>query len=416
MPVVLLDPALRAQRAPAPRTAPISDSVWFDMEFLSILLVSAYYLPHVGGVERFTSSVARALVQDGHRVVVLASSTVGLDSGNDDGVDVIAIPSFSVMGNRFPIILPSAARAVKRLRSMRFDAVVINTRYYPISLLGCSIAKGMSIRPIVIDHSSGYLSSSKGLGGAAIRQYERMTTSFVRRYDPAFYAVSSQSEAWLSTLGIESQGIIHNSIDVASFTSGASSDDWRSRFSIGNRPLAVYASRLVEEKGVLRAIAAVRKTNLNRACDEHVVLAIAGDGPLREQVEHIDDRDIVYLGLLNSGEMASLLLQADMFVFPSLYPEGLPTVLLEAAACRCAIVSSDCGGARDLVPNGEYGIVLDRMNEGELSTAISKVSADRAYRMRIEDNLYNRVLSSFSWEDASCLVIEACRAQISPFE
>jgi glycosyltransferase involved in cell wall biosynthesis len=72
-----------------------------------------------------------------------------------------------------------------------------------------------------------------------------------------------------------------------------------------------------------------------------------------------------------------LLWEADLFVLPSL-SEGLPLALLEAMAARKAVVASDVGGVRDVVLDGETGLLVPPGDPDRLSTAITTLLRDPA--------------------------------------
>jgi len=57
-------------------------------------------------------------------------------------------------------------------------------------------------------------------------------------------------------------------------------------------------------------------------------------------------------------EMAKVLSQATIICLPSTYREGVPKVLIEAASCCRPIVTTDIAGCRDIVQDGENGILV----------------------------------------------------------
>ena len=82
-----------------------------------------------------------------------------------------------------------------------------------------------------------------------------------------------------------------------------------------------------------------------------------------------------YLG--NREDMPELLASAEIFVFPSYYPEGLPKVLLEAAACGTPIITTDHPGCRDAVINNETGILVPIKDPDTLAKTIIKLISER---------------------------------------
>lgn len=377
------------------------------MKAKRIAIVSAYYPPHMGGVERFTCSIASELSSHGNHVTVITSGTNHSASNKcENDVEVIEIPSVSIMNDRFPLITVSPiSRKIRELLSLKFDLVVINTRYYPICFLGCSIASRNKIQPIIIDHSSGYLATGKSIFDQVIRAYEKIATSRIKKFNPAFFSVSHRGEQWLSELGITSHGVIPNSIDADKYIASASGRNWRVELHAQEKCLVVFAGRLIEEKGAMDVLAAFKNLAKN-GHPENIHLAIAGKGELESRIALLssDYNNIHFLGPLASSDLSSLLGAADIFCYPSRYPEGLPTVLLEAAVQGTGIITSDCAGAREVVPNSDYGIVLDDTKAQTITQAISKMVSDPLYLNACKMRVKAHVSENYSWGSTAAKV------------
>lgn len=378
----------------------------------NIAIFSAYYEPHIGGVERYTRCLAEELAKKGHSVTVITSRAEAEDKQIDERIRLLAIPSLSAMNDRFPIPKPSTKTlpTIKSITHSRFDAVIVNTRYYPISLIGCITAKRNGKKPIVIDHSSGYLSRLNSVSGIVIRAWELAATQAVKHFSPDFYGVSQGSANWLQKLGITAKGVLSNSIDAVSYKRQQSNRQWRVELGVKESTcLIAYVSRLVPEKGIVPLMKAVQK---NAAYSDNLTLVVAGDGPLREAIEKSAAKTeyprIHYVGALGPTDASSLLAESDIFCLPTLYPEGLPTVLLESAVQKNAIIVSNCAGAKDAIPDNEHGTVLEQVNEGTIEEAIRNYTLSPSKRTKAANNVHKHVCENFSWEKTAEAVLKAC--------
>lgn len=366
-----------------------------------ILIASAYYAPHMGGVERYTENLAKKLAELGNEVVVVTSSDSERTGSfiSENNISLIEIPSVSLMNDRFPIIkpIPSTFRAFRQIMELPISDIIINTRYYPICHFACRVAEKKHIRPVLIDHSSGYLSTEISPMGYLMRLYEGLSTKIISRSKPVACAVSNRSLQWIKSLGFSPHSVIPNSIDADAYCSSASKRDWNSELNISPDAFVVaYAGRLIEEKGVMKAIEAIDGIH-----GKNIHLIIAGSGPLNTAVSNAQNERIHFVGRLNESDMSSLLHYASCFLMPSEYPEGMPTVLLEAAAQKCAIVVSNCAGASDIIPESNFGTVLKDCAIDSIQKAVLVYFESPDLLFEHSHNVHDLVCSRFTWSQTA---------------
>src|SRR5262249_11557125 len=75
--------------------------------------------------------------------------------------------------------------------------------------------------------------------------------------------------------------------------------------------------------------------------------------------------------------------RAAIGVLPTRYGEGVPLALIEAAACGRAIVASDTPGCRDIVRDGETGLLVPSRDIDRLADAIAQLAVDPARRQEM---------------------------------
>ena len=154
-------------------------------------------------------------------------------------------------------------------------------------------------------------------------------------------------------------------------------------------PFVLYAGRLSEEKGVLELIRAASGLNL----------IVAGDGPLRERVPGA-------LGFVTHDELLRLYQRASVIVCPS-RREGFGVVCAEAMAHGRPVVATSVGGLRDLVVDGETGLLVPPGDVPALRAALERVLGDRELRRRLGRAGRARARKAFSWDDAVRLTVQA---------
>jgi glycosyltransferase involved in cell wall biosynthesis len=130
-------------------------------------------------------------------------------------------------------------------------------------------------------------------------------------------------------------------------------------------PHVLYAGRLSPEKGVLELVEAARG----------LPLVVAGDGPLRERVPGA-------LGFVPHDRLLGLYERAAVVACPS-YREGFGVVCAEAMAHGRPVVASAVGGLRNLVVDGETGLLVRPGDVAALRAALERLLADDELRSRM---------------------------------
>lgn len=365
----------------------------------NLAVFSAQYPPHMGGIENFTRNLARALANRGNAVTVVTNDTNSIGTGWDreDNFDVLRLPCVPLVDGRLPLPKPSAMRRelLKELDAHEFDGVLVNARFYPHSLLGMKIARAKGLAPLVLDHGSAYLSFSNPVLDPCVRAYEHAMTALGKRYKPRYLGISRKSVEWLRAFGIGAEGVISNSIDAAEFRECASERDFRAELELDEGDfLVAFVGRFIPEKGISAIIEASRTSEL---LNRRVVFALAGDGPLADEVKAAEGLSLRWMGRLGKDDVSALLQQSDALCLPS-RSEGFSTTLLEAGACGCPAVVTDIGGARELIPDEHYGTIIDSMDAAHITSAFVKLADNRELLSEQSENCMNFVEKKYSWD------------------
>jgi glycosyltransferase involved in cell wall biosynthesis len=161
------------------------------------------------------------------------------------------------------------------------------------------------------------------------------------------------------------------------------------------RPLVVAVSRLHRQKGLIHLLHAAP---LVRREIPDVQIVVAGGGPLENRLAAKGRMMRLGGNLLLLGERADareILAAADVFVLPSLW-EGLPYVLVEAAALGKAIVATDIDGVREVLRSGVTGILVPPKDAGSLAAAVVSLLEDKAFAGQLGARAQAEIPSRFS--------------------
>lgn len=365
-----------------------------------VAVFSAHYPPHVGGVERYTQCLWSHMARRGWHVLVVtadASGPVVQERAVDLGV--LVLPAWRVLEARVPVPRPTRElRALwLALRDAPPDVFVCNTRFFPTSALAAMLAL-RTRRPLLhIEHGSAPVRVGRPFVDKLTGAIDRVVGGWVVRRADRSVGVSEAAATFLrSAFGVDDVGLVPNGVEPDGWFEAAA--DYRALLGLESEDvLVVYAGRLIAGKGVLDLLAAFSR--IGGDAGRGLRLAVAGDGPLAAEVRRraAADHRIVPLGGLAPNEVHDLLVAADVVAHPSAYPEGLPTVLLEAAAAGAAIVATAAGGTTDLVRHGETGLIVPVGDSERLRQALELLASDPALRRRLAAAARRAVCERFAW-------------------
>lgn len=151
-------------------------------------------------------------------------------------------------------------------------------------------------------------------------------------------------------------------------------------------PTMLFASRLLLNKGVGDFIAAARILR-RRGVDGRFWVAGELDAPSPDVVSEAelqtaaDEKTVTLLG--HRADMPTLLNQVHAMVLPSYYGEGIPKVLLEAAACGRPVITTDHPGCRDAITPGKTGLLVPIRDPEALADVMQKLIEDGELRRRM---------------------------------
>jgi len=165
-------------------------------------------------------------------------------------------------------------------------------------------------------------------------------------------------------------------------------------------PRFLCVGRLSEEKGQRLLIEAFARLAAKGVKFE---LVLAGDGPMRDELESLIARtglgdSIRITGWISSTEVRDEILAARALVLPS-FAEGLPVVIMEAMALRRPVLTTYIAGIPELVQSGENGWLFPASSVDDLTNAIEDCLAAPLEKLRrFGDAGHQRVVERHSIE------------------
>ncbi|MFB4168880.1 glycosyltransferase family 1 protein [Virgibacillus sp. JSM 102003] len=269
-------------------------------------------------------------------------------------------------------------RALNQFLQQQQEYKIIHSHMDKMSGFVLRAAKKMNI-PVRIAHSH----NTESEGGFTSRTYKWYAGSKINAYATHYYACSHAAAKWLFKSKSGEAFVLKNGIETDKFKfSQHTRNTIRKELKLDKDTLALgHVGRMAPQKNQLQLVDIFAGLNKQIA---NSVLLIAGEGPLRKEIEaKINALNLNgKVKLLGVRDDVDALLQAiDIFVFPSIH-EGLPVTLIEAqgAGLPCLIADTitkeaDMGsGLVDFLPLADTASWIERV-----------VSLDKQIRPRIID-------------------------------
>jgi glycosyltransferase involved in cell wall biosynthesis len=189
--------------------------------------------------------------------------------------------------------------------------------------------------------------------------------------------------------------IIYNGIDINQFKPKEERQK-QNKFII-----TPGASRLTDRKGINYLIEAIAMLVPKYP---QIFLKIMGDGNARQKLEEMVkklrlERNVEFIGIIPHEKVSSYYQEATLFVFPSLN-EGMSNAMLEALATGLPLISTNTGGASELVFENKNGFNIKFKNSSDIAEKLEKLINDPKLvkNMGAESR---KIAEKMSWENVA---------------
>jgi len=370
------------------------------MEPRRIGFFTEIYRPIVNGVVESVDALAAGLRARGHSVYCFTPSIPGYEK--DEG-PVFRIPSLPLpTRTAYRLTLPLVSRRNRDAVIKRLSIVHAHSPFVT-GWMGLRYARRYGIPLVYTYHTQleAYAHYVPFEPNATRYAASQLTRAFANQADAVIVPTPSMALR-LRELGVSVRiEVIPSGIDVARFAAGKRAEAVRARLgaAAGDR-LMLFVGRLAKEKNVELLLEAMRDL-----ADPSLKLAVAGDGPLRADLERRSRelglaRATRFLGSVPRGDLPDLYASADAFLMPST-TETQGLVLAEALAAGAHVIAADAPQNRDVL--GQLATLVAPTAHGfsrAMATVPPRGAADvQAIRRRAEafslDAQVDRVLALY---------------------
>jgi glycosyltransferase involved in cell wall biosynthesis len=390
----------------------------------TICLATEYFPPHApGGAEWSIDALARALARRGHRVLVVTPNYGAATREERDGFTVIRFPfpvkrapGRATIPGRYhanPIFYLYAGLALARIaRREKVDLLHVQNKHM---LVPGAVARSLTGLPLVATIRDGSIIDAAPMclhhgdrmpADCGVRKLwrecsveyfdlyargrrtrlmtklaflyrwldSRLKQRFLRRVDVVVAVSQGILDVYRRSALLDEVPrlrVVHTVPSLLAPPADAV-ERARQRWGLAGKRVVLYVGKLSPGKGIADLVAAARRV-VPAVPDVLFVLAGEGEAGTAEPF-------IKHLGPLPHHEVIALYPLAEMVVVPSVIPDALSRVILEAMAAARPVIATRVGGTPELVLDGKTGLLVARNDPAGLASALLMMLGDDALR------------------------------------
>lgn len=358
----------------------------------TILHVSKYYYPDLGGIETLARSLAEGLT--GYRNVVVCFATDGKSSCDTiNGVIVHRVKvNFSFMHQDVSFGYYKQLKKLIQKYSPDFVHVHCPNPYvYPL------VQRAITPETKLILHWHSDI-ISKGFMYKVVKPFESKAlkrSDLILATSPNYIHPSSPIFQYKDKIRIVQNGVIAEDFNLKQ------GDEERIKTikqKYGGKPLVIFVGRHIQYKGIDLLIDAEKY--IQHDCQ----IIVTGTGPLTNQLEKLSSSPrITFTGRLSSDDLRCYVHAADVFAFPSnTKAEAFGIALAEAMYCRCVpvVFHLEGSGVNWVSLKDQTGMEIPHGDTKAFAAAIDQLLSDKALLDKYAQASHDRVKENFTDEMA----------------
>ncbi len=369
---------------------------------MRIALVSPYDWAVPGGVNSHVSHLAKEFSRHGHQVRIVAPSSRfwahPLDNLEVIGKYTVGLPASGSVAH-ISLSFTLAGKVRRLLERERFDLVHLHEPFMP--LLPVQFLR-LYDGPIVVTFHAARE------GGSRLYAYARhLIRPYWGRIDGRI-VVSRTALRLISKYFAGRYRIIPNGVDVGRFCPEV---EPLPQFDDGKLNV-LFVGRLERRKGLPHLLQAFAL--LKQELPDLRLIVAGGDGgmlaPCQRFVERAGLTDVVFAGYVPDAELPRYYRSAHVFCAPNTGAESQGLILLEAMASGVPVVASSIEGFREVITDGQEGLLVPPGDGEALARALYRLLCDRSLREAMAQRGLTTV-RRYAWERVAAEVLE-CYHQV----
>lgn len=360
---------------------------------MKIAQVTPYMYPHLGGVESHVLELSKCLKRRGHDVTIITT----LLEGTKERETVEGIPVIRVKPLLMTLSTPVIHNLEKTILKEDWDIIHAHSPPPLTDFFSLRAAKKTDTPFVLTYHCD--LEIPHIFGPLIVQIYQRTLGTYTVSKADKIITTTSSYGATSRAVWYRDSEVIPNAVDAKRFHPSNSPGDIRERLGIkSDEHMVLYVGRIVYHKGLEHLVESAAYL------EDDTKIVIGGTGDFKPSLRKIikkhglKDR-VIFPGRIPGHELPMYYAAADLFVLPSVSRlEAFGIVALEAMASGTPVVVSDIPGVREVITEGEHGLLMEPLNPENLAGKIRTILRNPTLAKKMGEGGRKRVEESLTWE------------------
>lgn len=237
------------------------------------------------------------------------------------------------------------------------------------------------------------------------KRYNPFRNTIIRhylKYADRIFAVSNALKEALNQNGVQNVEVVYNGINVGEWQIDQKIvDDFKIKYNLQDKKAVLFGGRLSAFKGGEKIILAMQK--VIQRVPSAVLLVLGQRHGYAEKMFELAkelgiESNIIFAGWLEGDDLKAAYWVSDIVVAPSICFDSLPTVILEAMACKKPAIGTCFGGAQEIILDNKTGYVVNPFNTEGIAEKIADLLEHEQRAKEFGEAGYERIRENFSLE------------------
>jgi glycosyltransferase involved in cell wall biosynthesis len=362
------------------------------MKTKTLLVVTPYFPPAGGGLERYAYEISTRLSKDYKWKVVFASSGEfkGKDSKRiENGITIYRL-GYNVKFSNTPFSFSWFGKAKQIIKDEKPDIINIQS---PVPGIGNIFAGFAGQIPVVVTYHAGSMKKGKFITDLPLGLYEKTFLPIL---------LNSAKEIITASDFVKNVFLRDYMNKSTTITPGTNTNDFEPSVKMKNkRPTILFVASLTradQYKGLQNLI---EITNDIKKRLPDILVSVVGGGDMKEEYQKrvikmgLED-NFVFHGRLSGNNLIKKYQEAHIFVSLS-SNESFGMSILEATSCGIPVVAFDVGGVSSLVKNDQNGFLVNLGNISSFKDKVIELLIDKKLNAKLGNGGRNIALTYFDW-------------------